>query len=218
MPSVKVDERRPSRDYKSKGRRTQAANPEASPNTAVPGATALRLYVWGNFLPRSGVFSLETEFVPRGRLIGEHAHQLTPRPRSFHCLDVVAPFTGAVVGSFGTDAHPSASTVYRQLRKRLPRVSLATVYRNLRRLAAEGCLLERAGMDGLRFDGNIERHDHFTCLTCRRVFDVPPAQALGPRRRVAIRTGFEVLDHRIEFYGVCAACRRRRRDRRAAAV
>ena len=117
-----------------------------------------------------------------------------------------------------TDAHPSASTVYRQLRKRLPRVSLATVYRNLRRLAAEGFLLERAGMDGLRFDGNIERHDHFTCLTCRRVFDVPPAQALGPRRRVAIRTGFEVLDHRIEFYGVCAACRRRRRDRRAAAV
>ena len=93
-----------------------------------------------------------------------------------------------------TDAHPSASTVYRELRKRLPRVSLATVYRNLRRLAAEGFLLERAGMDGLRFDGNIERHDHFTCLTCRRVFDVPPAQALGPRRRVAIRTGFEVTD------------------------
>jgi Fe2+ or Zn2+ uptake regulation protein len=117
-----------------------------------------------------------------------------------------------------TDAHPSASTVYRQLRKRLPRVSLATVYRNLRRLAAEGFLLERAGMDGLRFDGNIERHDHFTCLTCRRVFDVPPAQALGPRQRVAIRTGFEVLDHRIEFYGVCAACRRRRTRRGTRAV
>ena len=116
-----------------------------------------------------------------------------------------------------TDAHPSASTVYRQLRKRLPRVSLATVYRNLRRLAAEGFLRERAGMDGLRFDGNIERHDHFTCMSCRRVFDVPPTQALGPGQRVAIRTGFEVLDHRIEFYGVCAACGRRRR-RRAAAV
>ena len=117
-----------------------------------------------------------------------------------------------------TNAHPSASAVYRQVRKRLPRVSLATVYRNLRRLAAEGFLLERAGIDGLRFDGNVERHDHFTCLTCRRVFDVPPAQALGPRQRVAIRTGFEVLDHRIEFYGVCVACRRRRRGRRAAAI
>jgi Fur family ferric uptake transcriptional regulator len=50
------------------------------------------------------------------------------------------------------------------VRKRLPRVSLATVYRNLRTLAAEGLLVERAGLDGLRFDGNIERHDHFTCV------------------------------------------------------
>jgi Fur family peroxide stress response transcriptional regulator len=114
-----------------------------------------------------------------------------------------------------TDAHPSAFVVHRKLRRRLLRVSLATVYRNLRRLAAEGFLLERAGTDGLRFDGNIERHDHFTCLSCRRVFDVPPARAIGPRRRVAVRTGFEVLDHRIEFYGVCAACRRRRRRPRA---
>src|SRR5437762_4077515 len=90
-----------------------------------------------------------------------------------------------------TDAHPSASMVHRTVRRRLPRVSLATVYRNLRRLAAEGFLLERAGADGLRFDGNIDRHDHFTCIACRRVFDVPPARTAGTRRSVAARTGFE---------------------------
>ena len=110
-----------------------------------------------------------------------------------------------------TDAHPSASMVYRQVRRRLPRVSLATVYRNLRRLAAEGFLLERAGTDGLRFDGNTGHHDHFTCLACRRVFDVPAAKAVGARHRVAARTGFEVLDHRVEFYGRCAGCRGRGR-------
>jgi len=92
------------------------------------------------------------------------------------------------------------------------------VYRNLRRLAAEGFLLERAGADGLRFDGNTGRHDHFTCLACRRVFDVPPATAAGARRRVATRTGFEVLDHRVEFYGLCAACRRRRATSASRAV
>ena len=112
-----------------------------------------------------------------------------------------------------TDAHPSAFMVYRRVRRRLPRVSLATVYRNLRRLAAEGFLHERSGADGLRFDGNTGRHDHFTCLACRRVFDVPPASHAGARRRVAARTGFEVLDHRVEFYGVCAACRGRRSRR-----
>jgi Fe2+ or Zn2+ uptake regulation protein len=109
-----------------------------------------------------------------------------------------------------TDAHPSAFAVYRKVRRQLPRVSLGTVYRNLRRLAAEGVLLERAGIDGLRFDGNTGRHDHFTCLACRKVFDVPAAKASRARTRVAARTGFEVLDHRVEFYGHCGACRGRR--------
>ena len=109
-----------------------------------------------------------------------------------------------------TDEHPSAPMVYRRVRRRLPRVSLATVYRNLRRLAAEGFLRERAGADGLRFDGNTAHHDHFTCLACRRVFDVPAAKGAGARHRVAARTGFEVLDHRVEFYGLCARCRGRR--------
>ena len=109
-----------------------------------------------------------------------------------------------------TDAHPSARAVYRAVRRRLPRVSLATVYRNLRRLAAEGLLVERAGSDGLRFDGNTGRHDHFTCLACRRVYDLPPSRGGGARHDVAASTGFEVLDHRVEFYGRCAACRGRR--------
>ena len=108
-----------------------------------------------------------------------------------------------------TDAHPTASDVYARVRRRLPRVSLATVYRNLRRLAAEGVLLERADSTGMRFDANLDRHDHFTCLACRRVYDVPAP----PRRRAAggVPAGadFEVLDRRTEFYGRCAACRRR---------
>jgi Fe2+ or Zn2+ uptake regulation protein len=74
-----------------------------------------------------------------------------------------------------TDAHRTAAFVYQRVRRRLPRVSLATVYRNLRRLAIEGFLAERS-----------------------------------VRRRVAVRTGFEVLVHRTEFFGRCVACRRRR--------
>jgi Fur family transcriptional regulator, peroxide stress response regulator len=113
-----------------------------------------------------------------------------------------------------TDAHPSAASVYRRVRRRLPRVSLATVYRNLRRLAAEGLLLERSDGGGLRFDGKTEPHDHFTCVACGRVFDVPASGQRSVRSRVASTTGFEVLDHRIEFYGHCAACRGRGRSRR----
>jgi Fe2+ or Zn2+ uptake regulation protein len=107
-----------------------------------------------------------------------------------------------------SDAHPSVAAVYRLVRRRLPRVSLATVYRNLRMLAAEGLLNERADLAGMRFDGNTARHDHFTCVACGRIYDVPALAAPGVRTRVASRTGFEVLTQRIEFYGRCGACRR----------
>jgi Fe2+ or Zn2+ uptake regulation protein len=91
-------------------------------------------------------------------------------------------------------------------------VSLATVYRNLRRLAAEGLLRERADARGLRFDGNTAPHDHFTCIACARVYDVPPLASGTLRTRVVVSSGFEILDHRVEFYGRCAACRGRRRS------
>jgi Fe2+ or Zn2+ uptake regulation protein len=107
-----------------------------------------------------------------------------------------------------TDVHPTAASVYRRVRRRLPRVSLATVYRNLRTLAAEGFLAERADTAGLRFDGNIARHDHFTCLACGRIYDVPARRGRAGRARVAAHTGFEVLDHRTEYYGRCGECRR----------
>ncbi len=107
-----------------------------------------------------------------------------------------------------TDAHPSAALVYRLVRRRLPGVSLATVYRNLRVLAAQGLLTERPDVAGMRFDGNTTVHDHFTCVVCGRIYDVPPRAGGGVRRALRSTTGFEVLDHRIEFYGRCARCRR----------
>src|SRR5207249_10991269 len=63
-----------------------------------------------------------------------------------------------------TDAHPTGAFVYRRVRRRLPRVSLATVYRNLRMLAAEGVLAERADEAGLRFDAKALIRDNVASL------------------------------------------------------
>src|SRR5207237_5138088 len=71
-----------------------------------------------------------------------------------------------------TDAHPTAAFVYRRVRRRLPHVSLATVYRNLRRLAAEGFLAARADPAGGRFGGNPAPADRFTCVDCGRLHGV----------------------------------------------
>jgi Fe2+ or Zn2+ uptake regulation protein len=98
------------------------------------------------------------------------------------------------------------------VRRRLPRVSLGTVYRNLRLLVAEGLAKELPGPHA-RFDGNLSEHHHFTCAGCGRIVDVearmaePHSRALSAR--VATRTGLRITHHRIEFFGRCPDCQRK---------
>ena len=110
----------------------------------------------------------------------------------------------------GTESHPTAEEVHRLVRRRLRRVSLGTVYRNLRLLVAEGLAAEIPGPHS-RFDANMDAHHHFTCVRCGRIVDVdgplaePQAEAL--RVRIAARTGLAITHHRIEFFGRCPQCR-----------
>jgi len=106
----------------------------------------------------------------------------------------------------GTDSHPTAERVHVEVRRRLPRVGLGTVYRNLRLLADEGLLAEIRQGRSLRFDGRVDRHHHFTCERCRRIFDLSEPMDSRLDARVAARTGFQISRHRIEFYGLCAGC------------
>ena len=110
----------------------------------------------------------------------------------------------------GTESHPTAEEVHRLVRRRLPRVSLGTVYRNLRLLVAQRLAAEIPGPHS-RFDANMDAHHHFTCVRCGCIVDVdgplaePQAEAL--RVRIASRTGLAITHHRIEFFGRCPQCR-----------
>ena len=106
----------------------------------------------------------------------------------------------------GTDSHPTAEWVYHKVRRRLPRISLGTVYRNLKLLAEEGLIREPDSRGFGRYDGNTARHDHFTCQRCGRIFDLEARVDPALERRIGARTGFAVTHHRIEFYGLCSAC------------
>lgn len=111
------------------------------------------------------------------------------------------------------DIHPTAEWVYRQVCSRLPRISLGTVYRNLKLLAEQGLIQGMSGRGFGRYDGNTTRHHHFICQVCGQISDlrVPVGRAL--ERRTASRTGLEIFYHRIEFYGRCGKCRARQRSR-----
>ncbi len=105
-----------------------------------------------------------------------------------------------------TDGHPTAEWVHAEVRKWRPRVSLGTVYRNLRLLARQGLLAETQAGPSVRFDARLHRHHHFTCSACERIYDLEEPVDARLDARVTRRTGFRVSHHRIEFFGVCGAC------------
>ena len=81
--------------------------------------------------------------------------------------------------------HPTADRLYELVRRELPDISLATVYRNLNRLAAAGTIRSIRDLDGsVHFDHNVEKHYHFICTKCNKVYDVPHDYA-GSGRKAA---------------------------------
>lgn len=104
--------------------------------------------------------------------------------------------------------HPTAEWVYRQARRRLPRISLGTVYRNLKQLAELGLIGEiHAGGHPARFDGNTGRHYHIRCLRCGRVNDLPLSVDTRLEEEAARAMNYEILGHQVEIQGLCPLCR-----------
>lgn len=106
-------------------------------------------------------------------------------------------------------SHPTADEVYDAVRKRMPRISLGTVYRNLEILSQWG-LAQKLDVAGTRrrFDGSMEEHYHVRCVGCGEVEDVPVEPLRDLEASVRSNTDFEIIGHRLNFLGRCPMCRR----------
>ena len=105
------------------------------------------------------------------------------------------------------DTHPSADEIYEIVRKRLPRISLGTVYRNLEILSESGDIQKlEPGCSLKRFDGNPSEHSHIRCVRCDRIADAPRIPDLEIDLERVNSTDFEIIGHRVEFLGVCTIC------------
>ena len=106
-----------------------------------------------------------------------------------------------------TESHPTASDLYAIVRRRLPRISLGTVYRNLEVLHEDGIIhkMEFAGSEA-RFDGNISPHYHVRCTECDRVDDVFSLEPGQKPHQPPQLGGYQVTGHRLEYFGVCPDC------------
>lgn len=109
-----------------------------------------------------------------------------------------------------TTSHPTAMEVYEAARRRLPRISLGTVYRNLERLEEQGFIrkLDTGGGEA-RFDGDVEPHHHVRCVGCGVVGDVPGVAADAWPGGLPSVQGYEIVGYRLELAGVCSDCRQR---------
>ena len=108
-----------------------------------------------------------------------------------------------------TKEHPTAETVYTNVRLNYPNVSLGTVYRNLNLLADEGEILRLTCGDGSdRFDGNPKPHYHFLCNGCGRVLDLNMEPLNHIDVLAAVGCDGIIEGHSVLFHGTCPHCKK----------
>jgi Fur family peroxide stress response transcriptional regulator len=103
--------------------------------------------------------------------------------------------------------HPSAETVYEKIRQVLPNISLDTVNRTLNTLSRIGAafVVEGSG-DVRRFDGNLEKHQHFKCIRCKKIFDFQHKKFENIQVPQKLGRKFRVLRAAVYIEGVCRTC------------
>lgn len=110
-----------------------------------------------------------------------------------------------------SDGHPSAADLYDQLRARFPTTSLATVYKTLNLLKELDEVLEMGfSHDENRYDGNRPYpHPHLICVRCRKITHPDVGAAQGLAQQVGHESGYQMISHRLDFYGICPDCQRK---------
>lgn len=105
-----------------------------------------------------------------------------------------------------TKAHPSAALVYEEARKRMPNISLGTVYRNLEKLSQEGIIETFIFKDISHFDGESAPHPHFCCTVCGKVTDLS-CDNTRLHKTIDGLDGCEIEGETLLFRGICRECK-----------
>ena len=103
-----------------------------------------------------------------------------------------------------SDDHPDAEELYRRASARDPHISIATVYRTVKLFEDAGILERHDFRNGrARYEEAPDaHHDHLIDIHSGRVIEFRNEEIERLQRRVAEELGFELVDHRLELYGV----------------
>jgi Fur family peroxide stress response transcriptional regulator len=106
--------------------------------------------------------------------------------------------------------HPTAQTIFSEVKKTHPGLSLATVYNTLRVLRDLSLVQELAFTEGeKRYDPNVKPHVNVVCLQCGQIMDVKSRSCYDILSKAVAKAQFTVTQHRFEIHGICRRCKRR---------
>lgn len=104
--------------------------------------------------------------------------------------------------------HPTAEYLYAKVKEKDPKISLATLYRNLNQLTENGIIKKIDGLENSsHYDHNTHNHYHFICKKCNRVYDIKSEVAPDLINKTEELTDFLIENHDIVFSGICKDCR-----------
>ena len=103
--------------------------------------------------------------------------------------------------------HPTAEELYLHLKAENPALSLATVYRNLNKLAKKGEIKKIEGLsEQIHYDHNNFEHFHIICTECNKIMDLPSEMADSLKNILNNQNNFKVLSYDIIVKGLCSNC------------
>jgi Fur family transcriptional regulator, peroxide stress response regulator len=103
--------------------------------------------------------------------------------------------------------HPSPEEVYAKVKKKIPAISLATVYKNIHLFVENGVFREVSMHHGsVRVEMNGEAHHHMVCSKCKAITDIGEDELGLVAKRNRLPGGFLVERYAVDVIGVCAKC------------
>ena len=103
--------------------------------------------------------------------------------------------------------HPTPEAVYDAVRKRVPSISLATVYKNVNTFVGLGMISEVSLHHGqTRIETNMHPHHHLICIRCRCIIDLNERDLEPVKLKKRAPEGFQVHRYSVEVHGLCSKC------------
>ena len=111
-----------------------------------------------------------------------------------------------------SEGHPTVERIYENVRAEFPTTSIATIYKTVNLLKQLNEVLELGFPDGSnRYDGNKPYpHPHVICTECKKIIDPDLGGLKDLTQEVVKETGFQIHNHRVDFFGTCRACQLRK--------